>query len=329
MPHDAVAMAVGADGQQAGPLAALDDLDAQARRYIADAVAPNTRRAYGSDWRIFTAWCAARRVPALPAAPTTVARFLTDQASSLRVSSLHRRLAAIVQAHRAAGHPSPSDDATVRTVWRGIRRAKGTRPAKKRPLLADDVRALLAHLPSTTAGTRDRALLLLGFAGALRRAELVALDVADLEPVPGRGLLLTVRRSKTDQEGAGTVVPIHHGTDPDTCPVVALTDWLARAGIGDGAVFRPVSRYGRIGTGRLTAQTVALVVKRAATAAGLDPARLAGHSLRSGFATSAAIAGADLPTIMRQTRHRSATVAAGYVQDADPFRNSAGALVRL
>jgi site-specific recombinase XerD len=310
-------------------LADLDAVDAQARAYIAAAVAANTRRAYRSDWRLFTAWCAARGFAPLPAAPATVARFLTEQAATVTIATIARRLAAIGQAHRTAGHTAPSDDATVRTVWRGIRRSKGTAPVKKRPLLTDDLRALLATLPDRLSGARDRALLLLGFAGAFRRSELVALDVVDVETIAGKGLLVTVRRSKTDQEGAGARIPIHPGADPPTCPVAALATWLDWSGIEDGPIFRPVDRYQRIGTARLTAQTVALIVKRAATAAGLDPARVAGHSLRAGFATSAAIAGAELHAIMRQTRHRSATVAAGYVRDADPFRGSAGALVGL
>jgi site-specific recombinase XerD len=310
-------------------LASLEAVDEQARQYIADAVAQNTRRAYRSDWRLFTSWCADRGLDALPAAPSTVARFLTDQAGTKTVATLHRRLSAIVQAHRAAGYPAPSDDATVRAVWRGIRRSKGTAPTKKQPLLTEDVKRLLTVLPDSLAGARDRALLLLGFAGAFRRSELVALDVADIERVPDRGALVTIRRSKTDQEGQGERIPLHTGADPATCPVRALATWLEMSGIEAGPIFRPIDRHRRLGDNRLTAQSVALIVKRTAEAAGLDPARLAGHSLRAGFATAAAIAGAELHAIMRQTRHRSATVAAGYVRDADPFRGSAGALVGL
>jgi integrase len=326
---DAVTVVAATLGGQTIALASLEAVDEQARAYIAEAVAANTRRAYRSDWRLFTAWCADRGLDPLPAAPFTVARFLTDQAAMRTVATLARRLAAIVQAHRAAGHPAPSDDATVRTVWRGIRRSKGTAPTKKRPLLTEDVRRLLATLPDSLSGARDRAVLLLGFAGAFRRSELVALNVGDVEMVEGKGLLVTVRWSKTDQEGQGTRIPIHLGADPATCPVRTLVSWLERSGIADGPIFRPVDRHRRLGPKRLTAQTVALIVKRAATAAGLGPARFAGHSLRAGFATSAAIGGAELHAIMRQTRHRSATVAAGYVRDADPFRGGAGALVGL
>ena len=320
---------ISAHGAQTLILASLDAVDEQPRPYVIEAMAANTRRAYRSDWRIFTTWCDMHGLAPLPAAPSTVARFLTAQAATLKVASLHRRLAAIVQAHRAAGYASPSDDATVRTVWRGIRRTKGTATAKKRALLTSDIRALLAVLPNSPSGARDRALLLLGFAGALRRSELVALDVDDIEAVEGKGLLVRVRRSQTDQKGRGIQVPIHPGSDPLTCPVQALAAWLAVAGITEGPIFRPVDRHQRIGPGRLTAQTVALIVKRAATAAGLDPARFAGDSLRAGFATSAAIAGAELPSIMCQTRHRSATAAAGYVRDADPFRGTAAVFVTL
>ena len=327
--HDAAPFIVVPGAPQTLAVTSLDAVDEQARQYIADAVAQNTRRAYRSDWRLFTSWCADRGLEPLPASASTVARFLTDQAATKTVATLHRRLSAIVQAHRAAGHPSPSDDQTVRTVWRGIRRSKGTAPTKKRPLLTEDVRRLLAVLPDDLLGARDRALLLLGFAGALRRSELVELDVADVELVPDRGALVTIRRSKTDQEGQGERIPLHTGADPATCPVSTLATWLEVSGIEAGPIFRPINRHLTISPDRLTAQSVALIVKRTAVAAGLDPARFAGHSLRSGFATAAAIAGAELHAIMRQTRHRSATVAAGYVRDADPFRGSAGALVGL
>ena len=188
------------------PLAAIADLAAQARHYTNEAKAANTRRAYAADWRDFTAWCATRRLAALPAAPETVALYLTELAGRCKTSTLKRRLSAISQAHQGHGqakHDAPTAHPTVRAVWAGIRRAKGTAQKGKDAAVTEDVRAMVATLPDTLLGIRDRALLLLGFAGAFRRSELVSLDIGDL--AFGRaGLVVTLRRSKTDQESQGT-----------------------------------------------------------------------------------------------------------------------------
>lgn len=309
-------------------LVSLDLLDEQARAYVDEAVAANTRRAYRADWEAFTAWCALHAVPALPTEPSTLVLYLTDQAAVLKTSTLQRRLAAIAQAHRLAGHPSPTEDITVRTVWRGIRRTKGTAQAAKQALLVHELRALLGVLPISPLGVRDRALLLLGFAGAFRRSELVALDVADLVVGPD-GVTVTIRRSKTDQEGVGQRVGIPYGRHRDTCPVLALTTWLELAQFTSGPIFRPITRHGAILPTRLSDRAVARIVQRVAAAAGLDPARYAGHSLRAGLATSAALAGAEERDIMRQTRHQSLTVARRYIRAGSLFRNNAAATVGL
>jgi integrase len=172
------------------------------------------------------------------------------------------------------------------------------------------------------AGKCDRALLLLGFALAARRSELVALDVADLEECP-EGLRVTIRRSKTDQEGAGAVVAVCRGSI--ACPVASVKDWLAAADIADGPVFRRVGKGGRVLPGRLHPQNVALIVKAYAARLGLDPGAFSGHSLRSGFLTSAAARGASLFKMMDVSRHKSVDTLRGYVRDADAFRDHAGA----
>jgi integrase len=327
----------GVDGGEVGlatpasvtPLVALSRLGAQARAYAEDGHAAATRRAYGADWRDFTAWCAARGLVSLPATPATLALYVTDRAERLKVSTLQRRLAAIAQAHRLRGQPAPTEGAGFRAVWRGIRRAKGTAQVGKAALLVNDLRAMVLVVDLETAiGVRDRALLLLGFAGAFRRSELVALDIGDVQ-VTRDGLVVTIRRSKTDQEGTGQKVGIPRGRHAGTCPVQALQAWLERAGIEAGPIFRGIDRHGRILPGRLTAQSVALVVRRVAEAAGLDPAQYAGHSLRAGLATAAALAGAEERDIMRQTRHTSVTVARRYIRDGSLFRDNAAAAVGL
>ena len=282
-----------------------------------------TRRAYRSDFEMFGAWCRARRnVEPLGASPDTVAAYLAAQASvGVHPSTLTRRLAAIGYAHRLAGLLSPAGHEAVRAVMRGIRRTAGTAPAQKAPATADRIAAMLEAVPTDTLrGKRDRAMLLLGFAGAFRRSELVALQMADLAFEP-EGVRVMVRRSKADQEGQGQEIAIPRGTE--LRPVAAVQEWLAAAGITAGPVLRGINRHGQVG-GALSAQSVALVGKRYADAVGLDPAAFAGHSLWSGFLTSAAEAGADVLRMMEVSRHKRVETMQGYVRRASLFKGHAG-----
>ena len=212
----------------------------------------------------------------------------------------------ISQAHKAADLPSPTTSSLVRRTHAGIRRSIGTAQTAKAPAVVDDLKRMLDKLPGTRVGLRDRALLLLGFAGAFRRSELVALDVADLE-FSSAGLVVTLRQSKTDQEGRGRRMGIPYGSSESTCPVRSLQAWLETARIIEGAVFRSLDKFQRVQPRRLSDKAVARIVKRRAKAVGLDPARYAGHSLRAGLATSAAAGGASERVIMAQTGHRSTT----------------------
>ena len=308
-------------------LAHLKHIADQAKDYADQAKAPNTKRAYRADWQDFTAWCRDQRLDPLPAAPETVALYLTQLSDHRKVSTLQRRMAAISQAHQFAGHPSPTKESLVRTVMSGIRRAKGTAQERKAPTMTDDIRAMVEALPDNLTGIRDRALLLVGFAGAFRRSELVGLDVTDLQ-FTSQGLVITLRRSKTDQEGEGRTIGIPHGTN-SLCPVKALQEWLTVSGIAEGAIFRPINRHGQIRSRRMTAQVVSLVVKKYAEATGLNPTQYAGHSLRAGLATSAAASGTPERVIQRQTGHRSLTILRRYIRDGDLFRENAAADVGL
>ena len=282
-----------------------------------------TRRGYRSDFGGFSRWCAGRGVEPLPAPPGAVAAFLAAEATAgAKASTLSRKLAAIRYAHRLAGVPSPTDVEQVRAVMRGIRRDRGAAPSQKAAATGERIKAMLAHMPDTLKGKRDRALLAFGMAGAFRRSELVALQVADLERVP-EGLRVTIRRSKTDQEGAGHVIAVLRGSKLK--PVRAVLDWLEAADITSGPVFRGINRHGQVSATGLTPQTVALVVKQYADAAGLDPDEFAGHSLRAGFLTSAAEAGADVLRMMEVSRHKRVETVRGYVRRANLFRNHAGA----
>jgi integrase len=187
---------------------------------------------------------------------------------------------------------------------------------------------MLDLLPATRVGLRDRALLLVGFAGAFRRSELVSLDVADLE-FTGGGLIVTLRKSKTDQEGRTRRLGIPYGSSEQTCPVRSERAWLESAHITHGPVFRSLDRFHRVQPKRLSDKAVALVVKRRAKAVGLDPARYAGHSLRAGLATSAAAAGASERVIMSQTGHRSAEMVRRYIREGSLFTSNPAAMVGL
>ncbi len=313
---------VAVGGRRSDLPAQLQDLVKAAQHYATAAEAATTRRNYATDWRAFARWCDERGVEALPGRPEVVALYLTDFARDHKASTVVRRAVGIAKAHRRAGHPSPVDHESVRLLLGGIRRAKGMAPEQKSPLLTADVLALVENCdPSTFAGSRDRALLLVGYMGAFRRSELVSLDVEDLEDRP-EGLALTLRRSKVDQEGHGRRKVLVYGSSPTTCPVTALRAWLTVAGLTDGPVFRPVDRHGRIGAARLSGEAVASVVKRAARLAGLDPRFFAGHSLRSGHVTEAKRNDATDLEVMSQTHHRSAESLAGYVREADLFRHT-------
>jgi site-specific recombinase XerD len=298
----------------------------QVREYIRVSKSENTLRGYRTDWREFCGWCESQVTAPLPASPETVAAYIAECAGRLKVGSIQRRINAIAEAHKAIGLESPTHHAMVTNTMKGIRRTKGTAPAQKAPALTDDIRAMVDAAGDGMIGARDRALVLAGFAGAFRRSELVALDVEDCA-FGKDGLTITLRRSKTDQDGAGRKIGIPYGANPETCPVRVLQSWMDQAGITSGPLLRSISRHGRVQPGRLSGVDVARVVKKLAERAGLDAAKYAAHSLRAGHATSAAIAGASERSIMNQTGHRSVQMVRRYIRDGSLFRkNSAGKL---
>jgi site-specific recombinase XerD len=311
-----------------GSLAHLEDLREQAEGFAESSTADSTRRAYDADCRHFREWCCAHGVVALPALPATVALYLTELALSYKVATIARRIAAIGQGHRKAGLSSPFTHPRVVEVWEGIRRRLGVAQGRKDALLTADLRRMLEPLTDTTIDARDRALLLLGFAGAFRRSELVSFNVDDVRFVEN-GLEVTLRRSKTDQEAEGRLIGIPYGSSPATCPFRAMRAWLDRSEMLDGPLFRAVDRGGNVGPTRLTAAAVALIVKRHAQRIGLDPARFAGHSLRAGFATSAALAGVDALEISRQTGHKSLSMVQRYTRPATIWQMNAAQRVGL
>jgi site-specific recombinase XerD len=298
------------------------DID-DAINYARAEKAKATSRAYRSDFEIFSGWCESKgALPLLPACPESVAAFLASEAKrGMKPSTLSRRLAAIRYAHKLAGHPSPTASEAVKATLRGIKRTKRIAPNRKTPATADKIAAMAATTGEGIKGLRDRALLLLGFAGAFRRSELVALDTSDIQFCDG-GLRVRIRSSKTDQEGEGATVAIVPGSF--ACPVKATRDWLKRARIKSGPIFRPISKADRVLNRRLSDRAVAEVVKASARRVGLKAKDFSGHSLRSGFLTSAARRGASIFRMMDVSRHKSVDTLRSYIRDAELFSDHAG-----
>ena len=320
--------------------AELEALASRAALYATRARGPGTRRVYRSAWRGFQTWCRSLGREPLAGDPELIAMYAARRADQgVAVSTLRIDLAAIRTAHLLAGVPLDLRDPRLAMVVEGITRGRGTRPIKQAaPAVPDVLRLLLAACPpaSMALGVRDRAMLLLGFGAALRRSELVALQLGDVELVPGRGLRLLVRRSKTDQHGQGQEVAVWgNPAESLLCPVIALDAWLqhrtwaadldgsaAESARRERPLFCAVTKAGRPTGAALSDKAVARLVKGAAARAGLDPERYSGHSLRAGLATAAADAGAALPDLMRQTRHKSTQVALAYLRPADLWRNN-------
>lgn len=298
---------------------------AQHARFLAAATAENTRRTYRSSVRHFVAWGGP-----LPADETAVVRYLLAHAETLNPRTLSLRLTALSQWHKVQGFPDPASTPTVRKTLKGITRVHGRPKKKAKALPLEDLERIVAHLAAldTLAAKRDNALLQLGYFGAYRRDELVQLTVLNVA-FEREGLRITLGRSKTDQEGHGIDKSIPYGDDI-LCPTTTLKCWLEAAGIADGPLFRPITRWGRLGETALTAGSVNTILAARAHEAGLSYVpELSSHSLRRGLATSAYRAGADLREIKRQGGWRHDGTVQGYIEEAGAFdENAAGALLR-
>ncbi len=287
--------------------------------FLRASLSDNSRRAYCSDLNHFLAWGGT-----VPATPDMIAVYLAAHAELHAAATLARRLVSIGKAHTAQGLPSPTISELVRATLRGIRHIHGSAQRQVSPAIKDDVLAMVSGL-SGIKGFRDKALLLIGFAGAFRRSELVSLTVADTHQAT-QGLVIQLIRSKTDQEGRGRKIAIPYARGV-VCPVLALNAWLEVAKLVEGPIFRAVNRHGVISDAAITPQVVAMVVKERAQAVGLDPAKYAGHSLRAGLVTSAAQLGVSSWKIRQQTGHKSDTMLARYIRDANIFTDNAAGVV--
>lgn len=288
--------------------------------YVRESLAPNTRTAYLNDLEHFENWGGA-----IPASPDKVAEYLAAHADALSVATLNRRLAALAKVHRSRGFSNPTSAEIVKATFRGLKRIKGTAQRQAAPLIKDDLFLALEAMGSRPKDVRDRAMLLVGFAGAFRRSELIGLDWKDVVSVR-QGIEITLRRSKTDQDGVGRKIGIPHGRGR-WCPVLALDRWRIASGTTGGAIFRPMDRHERIAPRRLSGEAVSLVVRERVQAAGIDAKFYSGHSLRAGLATSAAQAGASSWTIRKQTGHASDAMLDRYIRDSELFLHNVASLL--
>ena len=326
------------EARESGALAALmHDAGEYARRSKAD----NTKAAYVADWADFTGWCERSGVDALPSTVATVTAYITHMANTPVISAtgkqlserhavatIERRLASISKAHQAAGFGPIRREGILKDTLQGIRRVCGVAQDRAAALRVADIRRIVAELPDSAQGLRDRALLLVGYAGALRRSELVALTVEDIE-FTEQGAIVRIRRSKTNQTGEREQVELNFGTRAETCPVRNLRAWLDFAEISTGPVFRSVNRHGHVLPGPLTGKAVGLILKRIASAHGLDARAFSGHSLRAGFITDQYAAGTAEAVIMKQSRHKSRAVLTVYYREAEQFAYNYAAAVGL
>ena len=282
------------------------------QQYLLAAHSPNTQKAYRNDVKHFMRWGGQ-----IPSTAKKVAQYLAYYGKSLSVATLTRRVTAIHQAHQHQGLPSPTKSALVKETLQGIRRVHGSAQRRVLPLQHSELDAW-ADKQKGIRGLRDKALLLVGFAGAFRRSELVGIQVNQVRFVK-QGMVIHLARSKTDNNGLGRDIAIPFASNRKYCAVRALSIWLKEAAITHGMVFRRVNQYGQVLGQGLSDQSVALVVKRCVMELGLKPADYSGHSLRAGLVTSAALAGVDVWKIRKQTGHQSDAMLQRYIRESQLF----------
>jgi len=287
----------------------------------------NTIRAYKSDYKDFGIFCAQNGFKSLPADPKTVSLYLTHLSTKdVKISTLKRRLVSIGVIHKFKGHYLDTKHPSIIENIMGIKRRKGSVQKGKKPILINDLKQIIDIIDSYNNEEikkfRDRSIILIGFSGGFRRNEIVSLDYEDLDFV-GEGLKINLKRSKTDQFGEGAVKGLPYFDNSQYCPVLSLKKWIEVSNIKYGPLFRRFAKGSKLTENRLTDQTVALLIKEYLKLAGIDSKNYSGHSLRSGFATSAAESGAEERSIMAMTGHKSSEMVRRYIKEANLFKNNA------
>ena len=295
--------------------------------------ANNTVRAYKSDFNDFEMFCVKNGFNSLPSDPKIISLYLTSLSSkNLKMSTLKRRLVSIGLIHKLKGHYLDTKHPLIIENVMGIKRRKGSTQIGKKPISINYLKQIINVIDKQNKVDikkfRDRSIILIGFSGGFRRNEIVSLDYDDLDFVP-EGLKINVKRSKTDQFGEGFTKALPYFDNSQYCPVVSLKKWIEISNITSGAVFRRFSKGSRLSENRLTDQTVALLIKEYLELTGVDSKNYSGHSLRSGFATSAAESGAEERSIMAMTGHKSTEMLRRYIKEANLFKNNALNKIKL
>jgi len=287
----------------------------------------NTLRAYKSDFNDFELFCAQNGFKSLPSEPKIVSLYLTQLSTKdLKMSTLKRRLVSIGVIHKLKGHYLDTKHPSIIENIMGIKRRKGSNQKGKKPLLINNLKKIINVIDEQKneeiKNIRDRSIILIGFSGGFRRNEIVSLNYDDLDFVP-EGLKITLKRSKTDQFGEGSLKGLPYFDNSQYCPILSLKKWIETSNINAGPLFRRFSKGSKLTENRLTDQTVALLIKKYLNLAGIDSKNYSGHSLRSGFATSAAESGAEERSIMAMTGHKSREMVRRYIKEANLFKNNA------
>jgi len=295
--------------------------------------ANNTVRAYKSDFNDFGIFCSQNGFKSLPSEPKIVSLYLTHLSTKdAKMSTLKRRLVSIGVIHKLKGHYLDTKHPAIIENIMGIKRRKGSVQKSKKPILINSLKEIINVIDQQDKEEikklRDRSIILIGFSGGFRRNEIVSLDYDDLDFVP-EGLKINIKRSKTDQFGEGFIKALPYFDDSKYCPVVSLKNWIEISSITSGPVFRRFVKGSKLSEKRLTDQTVALLIKEYLNLAGIDSKNYSGHSLRSGFATSAAESGAEERSIMAMTGHKSTEMVRRYIKEANLFKNNALSKIKI
>tara|TARA_Y100001970_G_scaffold20893_1_gene23722 strand:+ start:41 stop:955 length:915 start_codon:yes stop_codon:yes gene_type:complete len=297
----------------------VKSLELETLKNLKSSKANNTLRAYKADFKDFALFCQQNGLKSMPSEPKIITLYLTHLSKSLKYSTLKRRLASISVIHRLNGHYLDTKHPLITENLLGIKRVKGTHQKAKKPILINDLKAIINAInkdKNQINRSKNKALLLVGFAGGFRRSELVAIILDDVEFVQ-EGVKIFVRRSKTDQSGEGMTKGIPYFSSPDYCPVISLKEWIQEGKINTGKIFD------------MSDKNVALTIKKYAAIAGLDQNKYSGHSLRSGFATSTAELGAEERSIMAMTGHKTTQMVRRYIKEANLFKNNALNKIKL
>ena len=289
--------------------------------------ATNTVRAYKSDFKDFSLFCVQNGFKSLPSEPKVISLYLTHlSTNSSKMSTLKRRLVSIGVIHKVKGHYLDTKHPTIIENLMGIKRRKGSIQKGKKPILINDLKLIIKAIDDESIEEikklRDKSIVLIGFSGGFRRSEIVSLDIEDLDFV-SEGLKITIRKSKTDQFGEGSLKALPYFNNQEYCPVINLKKWIKISKIENGALFRRFNKGSKLSEKRLTDQSVALLIKEYLELAGIDNKNYSGHSLRSGFATASAESGADERSIMTMTGHKSTEMVRRYIKEANLFKNNA------